>query len=46
MLIEKLLNKDIDQKEKLEIKFKALKLCKLILLTDDVRSHRFPLLKK
>ncbi len=40
MLIEKLLDKDIDQKEELEIKFKALKLCKLILLTDDVRSHK------
>ena len=40
LLIEKLLDNSLDQKEKLQIKFKALKLCKLVLLTDDVRSHK------
>ncbi len=40
LLIEKLVDNSVDQKEKLKIKFQALKLCKLILLTDDVRSHR------
>ena len=40
LLIEKLLDDNLDQKEKLKIKYKALKLCKLVLLTDDVRSHQ------
>ena len=40
MLIEKLLDNRSRSKRKVKIKFKALKLCKLILLTDDVRSHQ------
>ena len=40
LLIEKLVDNSLHQKEKLKIKFEALKLCKLILLTDDVRSHQ------
>ena len=40
LLIEKLLDSSLDQKERLKIRFKVLKLCKLILLTDDVRSHQ------
>ncbi|MFL3005679.1 MAG: phosphoenolpyruvate carboxylase [Candidatus Neomarinimicrobiota bacterium] len=40
LLVEKLLDNNFDQKEKLKIKFKALKLCKLVLLTDDVRNHQ------
>ena len=40
VLIEQLLDNNVNQKEKQRIRFEALKLCKLILGTDDVRSRR------
>ena len=39
-LLEKVTSDDLIKKEENQIKTEALRLCKLIFLTDDVRRHR------
>ena len=39
-LLEKVTSDDLIKKEENQIKSEALRLCKLIFLTDDVRRHR------